>query len=110
MPAPPSSRLVFAGRSLGPTCELGRTGGMHQMSARTTAAPRALLAALIAVLMLAGVLGGVPSGTARAGSAPRVPADPATPATGAPGPPPTVPGIGRASCRGRVEISVGGGS
>ena len=60
------------------------------MSARTTAAPRALLAALVAVLMIAGVLGGLPSGTARADSAPRVPADPATPTTVTADPLPTV--------------------
>ncbi|SHN70779.1 FOG: PKD repeat, partial [Geodermatophilus obscurus] len=60
------------------------------MSARTTAAPRALLAALVAVLVLAGVLGGLPPGTARADSAPRDPADPATPATVTADPLPTV--------------------
>ncbi|WP_345432833.1 PKD domain-containing protein, partial [Modestobacter marinus] len=51
------------------------------MSARVTAAPKALLAGLLAMLLFAGTLGGLATGTARADSSPADPADPATPVT-----------------------------
>ncbi|SEL20596.1 PKD domain-containing protein [Blastococcus sp. DSM 46786] len=59
------------------------------MSARTTAAPRALLAALVALVTLVGALGAGP-GKAQADSLPRDPADPATPTTVTADPLPTV--------------------
>src|SRR3954447_361279 len=80
MTALPWSRLVFPGgasRAVAARHQRGET----QMSARSAAVRRPLLAGMTAMLTLAGALGAFPSGVAHADSAPVAPAEATTPTT-----------------------------